>query len=177
MLVKNLIIVLSFFAVTCFGQQNEIVFPETEGTQQLQEEIMPVSKWSQARTSLNVGLLMGGGGLVGVDAEFLIGKSVGLQLGCGLSSMGFSINYHLKPYINSQFVSFAYWQQGFFDNHYASYLGPMYVFRAKKLFQFGVGFGSVLSKGPGWERSWENKKNEPTGSVALIYNIGLFFPL
>ena len=135
MLIKNLIIVISFIAVTCFGQQNEVAFPETEVSQQ-HEEIVTISKWSHARTSLNVGFLMGGGGLVGVDAEFLIGQRIGFQFGGGIGSMGFSVNYHFKPYINSQFVSFTYWQQGFFDNHYASYLGPMYVFRAKKIIQF-----------------------------------------
>lgn len=120
---------------------------------------------------------MGGGGLIGADLEFLIGKQVGLQFGAGLvGSIGGGFNYHFKPYINSQFVSIQYWQQGFGDNHYASYLGPMYTFRARKIFQIGIGFGKILSTGPGWERAWENK-TEPSKSVALIYNIGLFFPL
>jgi hypothetical protein len=118
---------------------------------------------------------MGGGGLIGADLEFLVSNRVGLQLGGGLGSVGIGLNYHLKPYINSQFVSVVYWNQGFGDNHYASYLGPMYSFRARKIFQFGIGFGTILSKGPGWDRAWENKT--APGNVALLYNIGLFFPL
>jgi len=170
--------VLSFFvlvAVTCFGQQSEVVFLEPQGTQQQPTEFKSMAGGREERTSINVGVLMGGGGLIGADLEFLAGKRVGLQLGGGLGSVGFGVNYHLKPYINSQFVSVQYWHQGFGDNHYASYLGPMYAFRAKKIFQFGIGFGTVLSKGPGWERAWENK--EAPGNVALLYNIGLYFPL
>ena len=91
-----------------------------------------------------------------------------------LSSMGFGINYHLQPYINSQFVSVQYWHQGFGDNHFASYLGPMYTFRARKILQLGIGFGTVLSKGPRWEETYTGK-TEP--SIMLTYNIGLFFPL
>jgi hypothetical protein len=88
--------------------------------------------------------------------------------------MGLGINYHFKPYINSQFISVQYFHQGFGNNHYASYLGPMYVFRAKKIFQFGIGFGTVLTKGPNWETTYAGKK-EP--SVMLLYNIGVYFPL
>jgi len=167
--------VFVLFAATCFGQQNEVVFLEPRGTQQQQKEFKPMSEGRGERTSINVGVLMGGGGLVGADLEFLVSKRTGLQLGAGLGSVGFGINYHLKPYINSQFVSVVYMHQGFGENHYASYLGPMYAFRAKKIFQFGIGFGTVLSKGPGWERTWENK--EAPGNIALLYNIGLYFPL
>ena len=177
---KKYCTVLSVFvliAAGCFGQQNDVVFLEPQKAQQHQVDYQPVSVGRQERTAINVGVLMGGGGLIGADLEFLAGKRVGLQLGGGLGSMGLGVNYHFKPYINSQFVSVAYWHQGFGDNHYASYLGPMYVFRAKKIFQFGIGFGTVLSKGPGWERAWENRKNEPTGNIALLYNIGLYFPL
>jgi len=179
MVTRKFFTVLSVFvlvAVTCFGQQNEVVFLEPQAAQSPQVEATNKLE-REERTSINVGLLMGGGSLIGADLEFLVGKRVGLQLGAGISSMGFGVNYHLQPYINSQFVSVQYWHQGFGDNHYASYLGPMYSFRARKIFQFGIGFGTVLSKGPGWERAWENRKNEPTGNIALLYNIGLFFPL
>ena len=177
MLKKNFLVFSVFvsLAATCFGQQNEVVFLEPQKSQQPNVEVSPMSKWRDERTSINVGVLMGGGGLLGADLEFLVGKSVGLQLGGGLGSVGFGLNYHFRPYINSQFVSVVYMHQGFGDNHYASYLGPMYVFRAKKIFQFGIGFGTVLSTGPGFDRAWENK--EAPGNMALLYNIGLFFPL
>ena len=128
------------------------------------------------RTSINVGVLMGGGSLIGADLEFLVGKSVGLQFGAGISSMGLGINYHLKPYINSQFVSIQYFHQGFGDSHYGSYLGPMYVFRAKKILQIGIGFGSVLTKGAGMIEYYESRDLK-VPSVMALYNIGLYFPL
>jgi len=128
----------------------------------------------EKRTSINVGVLMGGGSLIGADLEFLVGKRIGLQLGAGISSVGLGINCHLQPCINSQFVSIQYWHQGFGDNHYASYLGPTYNFRARKILQLGVGFGAVLTKGPMWKTTYTDK-NEPP--FVLIYNIGLFFPL
>ena len=134
-----------------------------------------MSEGREERTSINVGVLMGGGGLIGADLEFLLGKQLALQFGAGLGSAGGGINFHFKPYINSQFVSVQYFHQGFGENHYASYLGPMYVFRAKKIFQFGIGFGTVLSKGPGWERRWEGK--DGSANVIMLYNIGLYFPL
>ena len=169
---KKCSIVLSFFAAaTCFGQQSEVVFLEPQGTQQPQVEFKPIPTGREERTSINVGVMMGGGGLIGADLEFLVGKRVGLQLGGGLGSMGFGLNYHFKPYINSQFVSVVYWHQGFGDNHYASYLGPMYVFRAKKILQLGIGFGTVLSKGPQMPEKFQDVP------VAMLYNIGLYFPL
>ena len=159
---KKYITVLSVFVIIvvhCFGQQIED---------------------SSARTSISVGFFMGGGSLIGTDAEFLFNKRIGLQFGSGivsatLGSVGLGLNYHLKPYINSQFVSIVYWNQGFGDYHYASYFGPVYSFRARKIFQFGIGFGTVMSKGPVWNKAWENKT--APGNVALLYNIGLFFPL
>ena len=174
---KIFLSVYALLAATCFGQQNDVVFLEPQTVQQPNVEFKPTSRGREERTSINVGVLMGGGGLIGADLEFLLGKRVGMQIGGGLGSVGAGINYHFKPYINSQFVSVVYWHQGFGNNHYASYLGPVYTFRAKKILQFGIGFGTVLSKGAGWERAWENKTNEPTGNIALLYNIGLFFPL
>lgn len=164
----NILIIFISFAVTCFGQVSDDNFVRLQDHQQ--------PAWGRSeRTSINVGLLMGGGGLIGADLEFLVAKRVGLQLGGGLGSMGFGINYHLKPYINTQFVSLVYMHQGFGKDHYASYLGPMYAFRARKIFQIGIGFGTVLTTGPSWEKTWENK-TEP-GSFALLYNIGVYFPL
>lgn len=174
MITKKISTVLSVFvllAATCFGQQNF----DSYITQQPQAGAKNMMERAE-RTSINVGVLMGGGGLIGADLEFLVGKRTGLQMGAGLGSIGFGVNYHLKPYINSQFVSVQYWHQGFGDNHYASYLGPMYTFRVRKILQFGIGFGTILSTGSGWERAWKNK-DEPSTSAALIYNIGLYFPL
>jgi len=174
--IRKISTVLSVFvllAATCFGQQNDVVFLEAQKTQPSQVEAKTTFE-RQERRSLNVGVLMGGGGLIGADLEFLVSKNAGLQLGAGLGSMGFGINYHLKPYINSQFVSVQYFHQGFGENHTWSLVGPMYVFRAKKIFQAGIGFGTVVSKGPRYEELFGGKNMPP---VQMLYNIGLYFPL
>jgi hypothetical protein len=156
------------------AQQSDVVFLEPQKTQQSQVGFNPVSGAREERTSINVGVLMGGGGLVGADLEFLVINRAGLQFGAGLGSMGFGVNYHFKPYINSQFVSVQYFQQGFGENKVWSLAGPMYVFRAKKIFQAGIGFGTVVSTGPRYEEFSKGKEISP---VQLLYNIGLYFPL
>jgi len=152
--------------------QNNAVFFDAQVAQQPQPAAKNVLE-REERTSINVGVLMGGGGLIGADLEFMVGNRAGIQLGAGLGSMGFGINYHLKPYINSQFVSVQYFHQGFGENHVWSLIGPMYVFRAKKIFQAGIGFGKVVSKGPQYEELFGGKDMPP---VQLLYNIGLYFP-
>ena len=102
-MLKKYCLVLSVFVsltVTCLGQQSEVVFLEPQGTQQPQVEFKPMSVGRAERTSINAGVFMGGGGIVGGDLEFLIGKRLGLQLGAGFPSFGLGFNYHLKPYIN-----------------------------------------------------------------------------
>ena len=110
-MLKRMSTVLSVFVLvtaSCFGQQNDVVFLEPQKAQQFHADSKPIQAGREERTAINVGLLMGGGGLLGADIEFLAGKRVGLQLGGGLGSMGFGLNYHFKPYINSQFVSVAF---------------------------------------------------------------------
>ena len=121
------------------------------------------------KVALNIGVLMGGGGLVGADLEVLVYKGLGLQVGAGLGSFGFGINYHFNQKINSQFFSIQYFQQGFGENHFGTYIGPMYVYRYKKLFQAGIGIGSVTKQGPAW--SLDEKQ-----TLMMLYNIGVYFP-
>ena len=174
-MLKKYCSVLSVFVsltVTCLGQQSEVVFLEPQGTQQPQVEFKPMSVGRAERTSINVGVFMGGGGIVGGDLEFLIGKRLGLQFGAGFPSFGLGFNYHLKPYINSSFVSLQYCHIGFGENNVGATLGPMFIFRAKKIFQAGVGWGAVVSKGALWEEAYKEEV-----SMLLHFNIGLYFPL
>ena len=158
--------VFVLFVASCLGQQqSDAVFFESQGIQS------PIPEGRQERTSINVGLLMGGGGLIGADLEFLVGNRAGLQLGAGLGSMGFGVNYHFKPYINSSFMSLQYFHIGFGENNVGASLGPMFVFRAKKILQAGLGWGAVVSKGPLWEDTYDDKV-----SMLLYLNIGLYFP-
>jgi hypothetical protein len=124
-------------------------------------------------TAINVGLMMGGGSLIGADLEFVIpNTSFGFQFGAGISSFGAGINYHLKKCANSPFVSIQYYHQGFGDNYYASWLGPMFIWRHKKLWQAGIGVGSLLEKGPQWTKLSEDQQKT---SASLLFNLGLFF--
>ncbi|GHV72473.1 hypothetical protein FACS1894201_01810 [Bacteroidia bacterium] len=141
-----------------------------------QRETLPIDPEQPARrnTAINAGFMMGGGSLVGVDAEFLVSKTVGLQAGIGISSFGVGLDWHFKPIINSSFISLQYLHQGFGENFYGSYIGPMYVFRAKKILQAGLGWGIVV--GTGKDRNG-NDVTFKVGEWTLLYHIGVFFPL
>ncbi|MDR0682081.1 MAG: hypothetical protein LBG15_09585 [Dysgonamonadaceae bacterium] len=141
--------------------------------QEEQKETVVTSAQNTKNTALSIGAFMGGGSLIGADFEFLIPKMrLGLQVGAGISSVGAGINYHLKDNINSSFISLQYFYQQFGDNHFASWLGPMYIYRAKKLFQAGIGVGSLVEKGPKW---YTQKEKAQKVSASLIFNVGVYF--
>jgi len=129
------------------------------------------SEGREERLSINFGFMMGGG-LIGIDLEALLGKRLGLQFGFALSGMDISINYHFSPYINSSFISLQYIHIGLGRNNVGATLGPMLNFRAKKLFQAGIGWGVVVSRGPMWTNAY---KEEVT--MLFQFNIGLYIPL
>ncbi len=149
--------------------QPNVIFLEAQPARQAQASASSNPATRMERTSINAGLLMGGGGLIGADLEFMVSNRTALQIGAGFGSVGGGICFHFKPQINSSFISIQYFHQGFGGNHYGSYLGPMYVFRAKKIFQAGIGFGTVLTEGP--------QSNLEGAPVILLYNIGVYFPL
>lgn len=122
-----------------------------------------------SKVSINTGLMMGGGGLLGADMEALILPRVSCQLGVGLASFGGAVNYHTSSDINSSYFSLQYWQQGRASNHFASYLGPMFIYRFKGVFQTGIGYAYILDKGPANTR--------PDTNFALMIQLGLYFPL
>jgi hypothetical protein len=158
-----ILLLCCFFSPVFLYGQDEVVESSTQD----------VTAESAKKTALSVGVLMGGGSLIGADFEFLIPKtSVGVQIGAGISSLGGGINYHFKENIESSFISLQYLYQQFGDNHFASWLGPMYVFRAKKMFQAGIGVGSLVEKGPGWYRQTA-KAQKVTAS--LLFQVGLYF--
>jgi len=131
----------------------------------------PMSKGREERASINFGFMMGGG-LVGLDLEFLVSERIGLQIGAAYCGLDVSVNYHIEPYINSSFVSIQYTNIGFGPYKVGATLGPMFNFRAKKIFQAGIGIGAVVSRGPLWTEAY---KKDVT--MLIQYNIGLYFPL
>lgn len=161
---KKIFLLSAFIVFTgvVFAQTGDIL-QQGGSTEQIQTDI-------PKKLAINAGILMGGGSLVGADFEYMPASKLGIQAGMGISSYGFGLNYHLKEQVNSSFISVQYWNQGFGDNHYASYVGPMFVFRAKKIFQAGIGFAAILNKGPQF-------KSDTDVNAALLYNIGVYFPL
>jgi hypothetical protein len=83
------------------------------------------------KVCLTVGILQGGGSFIGADIEAHIYKRFGLQAGAGFLGYGGGINIHLKPELNSSFVSLTYFHQGADDLTIQSVLGPTFVFRGK----------------------------------------------
>ena len=126
---------------------------------------------SEKKMSISAGFLQGGGGLVGADLEYLFSDHFSVQAGAGLFSCGAAINYHFKPFINSSMLSLSYWHQGFGDTHTQSVVGPVYTFRAPKVFQFQIGMGYRVHEGPNLP---EANKKVP---VMLLYSIGVYFPI
>ena len=68
-------------------------------------------------------------------------------------------------------LSLSYWHQGFGDTHTQSVVGPVYTFRAPKVFQFQIGMGYRVHEGPNLP---EANKKVP---VMLLYSIGVYFPI
>lgn len=127
------------------------------------------------KSVLDIGFMVGGGGLIGADLEFLVAPKVGLQIGLGLESFSGGIHYHLKPRINSSSLSVQYWKQGFGNNYYASYVGPIFTFRPRKIFRASLGLGYIVDEGNGIREFFE-EKNART-SMVLLYSIGFYFHL
>ena len=115
--------------------------------------------------------LPSGGGLVGVDFEYLIVSHLSVQGGVGLTSFGGAINYHFKPFINSSMISLVYMHQGVGNSYTASWLGPMYTFRAPKIFQVSGGLGLKVGDGPA--ATTDILKS----SASLLFTIGVYFPI
>lgn len=126
---------------------------------------------SEKKMSISAGVLQGGGGLVGADFEYLFSKHFSVQAGAGLLSCGAAVNFHFKPYINSSMLSLSYWHQGFGNAHTQSVVGPVYTFRAPKVFQFQIGMGYRVDEGPALNPDYSNTK------FMLLYSIGVYFPI
>ena len=157
-----LILMMALMAIPVFAQ-------ETESQTVVNQKKGRVP--SEKKAVISAGLLQGGGGIVGADFEYLVGKNVSLQAGVGLVSFGASINYHFKPYVNSSMISLCYFHQGVGQSYTTSWLGPTYTFRAPKIFQFQIGFGYKVGYGPA--ATAEMKKYQ----AGLLYSIGVYFPI
>jgi len=125
----------------------------------------------QGKSCSTIGVLNGGGSLIGFDFETLLTKQFGFQLGAGVFGFGGGLNYHFQPDVRSCFLSLQYYNQGFIGNTFVqNAVGPCYVFRARKLFTFQIGFAFIINRGPAYSSSL---KETP---AMLTYSVGLYFP-
>ncbi len=163
-----LLIIMICISANVYSQVNDTI--KVSNKVQPKEEKKEIVKIIE-KNSVTIGFLNGGGSLVGADFEFLVTKSIGLQLGLGYLGFGGGINFHFKPSIRSSFLSLQYWNQGISNRFVQSVLGPNIVFRGKKWFTFQIGLGATLDKGPAFPST---RTQSP---VILMYAIGAYIPL
>ena len=146
------------------------------------EEVLDAEDVIQAETvqdmATTLGVLQGGGALIGLDVERMINDRWSVQIGAGMVSLGAGLNYHLKPQINSNFISIQVWNQGLFGESLAQRLvGVSYVFRgAESGFTGQLGLAYVLERSARVTQLLGDMAGEGNvPSVALIYSIGWWF--
>lgn len=121
-----------------------------------------------------IGILNGGGGIVGVDLEFLLRNRISFQIGVGYVSFGAGFNIHMEKTLNSSFFNIGYWHQGLGNTHAQSMIGPSYVWRWK-YFQFQLGFGYRVIEGPYFDEVAKalDTKVEDMPKYLLLYSIAI----
>lgn len=127
--------------------------------------------------ALTVGLLQGGGSLIGVDFEQLIGDRIGVQAGAGLVGFGAGINFHSQATSNSSAVSLQFWNQGTIGDKLSQrVVGITYIHRATTTgFTAQIGLGSVIERGKILEDFYRDKGISDPPIIILMYSIGWYF--
>lgn len=120
------------------------------------------------RLALTIGFRQGGGSLVGMDLELMIGNDIGLQAGLGVRGYGAALLYHPNGGIRSSMLAFTYWHQGLGDYFVQEVIGASYVYRGKKWFTAQLGLGRPLREDPFLPR----KPDQP--GIMLLYSIGFY---
>ena len=138
------------------------------------QEPSPVDTTEKSNWCLSGGILHGGGALLGAELEYLLfGERVGLQAGAGLYAYGMAMNIHLKPTLNSSYVSFVYWHQGIGERYVQSLIGITYMHRAPSGLCLQVGVGEVTDTGPNYAVMDKYFKNGAP-DVMLLFSIGVY---
>lgn len=127
------------------------------------------------KQSFTLGFLNGGGSLVGLDYQALLGSSnVALQIGAGFIGWDIGVNYYFEPDMHSEYLSFAYWSQGGGDR-YVKYLGVTYGFKAFGWLNGQIGLGYTLEVSEGMAEALEDAGAAEMPDVLLLYSIGVYF--
>ncbi|MDP1676260.1 MAG: hypothetical protein Q8L88_05285 [Bacteroidota bacterium] len=156
------------FCIVCFS------FALSQESIQVQEEQKPVERFDHAIT---VGVLQGGGSLIGVDFEQLIGDKIGVQVGAGLIGFGAGVNYHFLPTSNSSAISIQFWNQGTSGDKLSQRVaGVTYLYRSETSgFTAQIGLGSVITRGKLMDDYYRDKGIANPPAVILLYSIGWYF--
>jgi hypothetical protein len=161
------ILIVCSFVVACFSN----LFSQEQV--QLQEEQKPIERYDHA---LTVGILQGGGSLVGVDFEQLMGDKIGVQVGAGLIGFGAGVNFHFQPTAASSGISLQFWNQGSSGDKLSQRIvGVTYLYRSEGGFTAQLGLGSVITQGKIMDDYYKNKGIANPPPVILMYSIGWYF--
>ena len=127
------------------------------------------SKWDFVReTALSAGIGMGGNSAFGAELQTMFVPHWSFQLGASVNGFSGGFNYHFYPTVSSPYISLQAWQQGFGTNYKAAYAGPMFVYRADRLLQAGLGVGYQIHSNPAVEFN---------SKYILMFNLGIYLPL
>lgn len=128
------------------------------------------------RHAVTVGVLQGGGSLIGVDYELMVGDRIGIQAGAGLIGFGAGVNWHFHSTARSSAVSLQFWNQGVSgDNLSQRVIGLTYLYRAEGGFTFQAGLGPVVTKGKLMDDYYKKKGITNPPALIAIYSIGWYF--
>lgn len=131
--------------------------------------IEPQNKWKFVKeTAFSAGIGMGGNSMFGAELQSMFLPRLSFQLGAGVNSFSGGLNYHFYPTVSSPYISLQAWQQGFGMNYKSAYAGSMFVYRADRFLQAGLGIGYQIHKNPAIEFN---------SKYILMFNLGIYLPL
>jgi hypothetical protein len=141
---------------------------------QTPEEQKSIERYDHAIT---VGVLQGGGSLVGVDFEQMVGDKIGVQVGAGFIGFGAGVNYHFQPTSASSGISIQFWNQGTSGDKLSQrVVGVTYLYRSETGgFTAQIGLGSVVTRGKIMDDYYKNKGVSNPSAIILLYSIGWYF--
>lgn len=153
---KNITLILLLLLVTVTQAQNYVYLEKHD-------------KWDFVReTAVSAGIGIGGFSAFGAEMQLMFLPRWSVQLGAGINGFSGGLNYHINPTVSSSYLSLQSWQQGFGMNYKAAYAGPMFVYRANKLFQGGLGIGYQIDKNPAIDIN---------SKYMMMFNLGIYLPL
>lgn len=127
--------------------------------------------------AITIGVLQGGGGLVGMDYEFLVDDRWGVQLGAGLVSLGAGLTYHHENSVHSNAFWFGLWNQGLpGDSYSATYVGVSYIMRGWGWLNGQIGIAYIPFRGAELVRTMKDMSgsDQDLPPVALLYSLGWY---